>query len=147
MKNHDCRNGFIEVVAADGRRLMRRCLVCAEERFLRAVGRVGVSWESWQEVEDLAAHVKVLKSWLGEPWSVFLHAAGDRSNFGSGKTHALTATAVEWIRRGREIEFRYVPDLVDLHRRAISDADLRAPALGDFNGLLILDDLRSEERR
>ena len=86
MKSHDCKNGFIYVKSDDGRTAMRRCLVCAEERFTRAIGRDGTSWETWQHVEELATQVNVLKNWQGGQWSVCLHAADGKSNFGSGKT-------------------------------------------------------------
>lgn len=146
MKKHDCLNGYVFIEDANGKKYMRRCLICAEERFTREVGRVGCSWETWQEVEELASQVQVLRAWQGQRWSVCLHAASGESNFGTGKTHAGVATGVEWIRRGREVKYRYVPDLVDLHRRALFDNDLRVPALGDFPGLLILDDLGAEAR-
>lgn len=146
MKDHDCLNGYIYVGHADGKKFMRRCLICSERKFTRDVGREGCSWATWQHVEELASHVSVLQAWQGKQWSVCLHAAAGQSNFGTGKTHALTATGVEWIRRSREVTYKYVPDLVDLNRRALFDSDIRPPALGEFAGLVILDDLGAEAR-
>lgn len=129
------------------------CPVCQEKRTKRIIDMPGeCSWETWQDVPDLKYEVERLKKWKGgaEDWCFVLCAPGKKTcpegNRGSGKTHALSATALEWVKRGIEILYHMVPYyLADLEEWYLDRSQKHPGNLETFKGLLILDDLGMED--
>lgn len=145
MTDHGCSDGWLFEPGVDGLSRARRCPTCAVRAFLKHMGRSDCSWKHWEPVSALVHQVRMLRGWRGRsPWSVLLHAEKGESNYGAGKTHAVIATAIEWIERGREVRYWFLPDLVDRCRRAISDHSLDLASFGEFKHLVVLDDLGAE---
>lgn len=146
MSEHGCMSGWIYDKDPQGKEIMRRCKQCALERLAAQSGRENYTWSTWNDVRELSDQVPILRAWKFTAWSAFLHADRGRSNFGAGKTHALLAVATDWINSGKDVWYWYHPDLVDLHRQAISDHTTTLPNLGEYQNLLVLDDLGAEGR-
>jgi hypothetical protein len=147
MNDHECSNGWLFESSADGHQRARRCPKCASRAFLQRIGREDCTWKTWEDMPALADQVALLREWKGKfPWSVLLHAEKGEANFGAGKTHAVIATAVEWIERGRDVQYWFVPDLVDQCRHAIADNSMNLSTFGEYKHLVVFDDLGAEAR-
>jgi DNA replication protein DnaC len=75
---------------------------------------------------------------------VCLHAGHGATNLGSGKTHALIATAREWIERGTDPRYYLVAEIVNRHRLSFGDESVNPPDVGGREDLVLLDDLGAE---
>jgi len=137
--------GFYPVTDTQGREVWRRCVSCTLARFVGRLGRAGEhSWDNWQSRPELVAQVQDLCAWRRTPWAVCLHAGCGATNLGAGKTHALIATAREWIIRGAGPKYHVVADIVDRNRRAIGDESVSVPDVESWDDLVLLDDLGAE---
>jgi hypothetical protein len=140
------RSGWYPATDDQGREVVRPCPGCQSLRLVGQFGTEVCSWLNWEYRREIASPVDQLRAWRGgQEWACLLHAGDLRKhplgNRGSGKSHAMQATAHEWAERGRTVRYIAVPDLIQQHREAIGDGSMSAPALADFDGLLLLDDL------
>lgn len=146
MTDHGCMSGWLYEKDAQGRETVRRCKQCLLDRLAAQSGRENCTWATWQEIPELREQTPMLRTWRFSEWSAFLHAERGKTNYGAGKTHALLAFATAWIESGKEVSYWYHPDLVEKHRQAISDHALTLPNLGEYQHLLVLDDVGAEGR-
>ncbi len=142
--------GWYPATDEQGRECVRPCPGCQSRRLVTQFGEDVCTWDSWVARPELEAAVAQLRAWRGgHEWACLLHAAEGKDstrpegqkNRGSGKSHAMQATAHEWAQRGQTVRYVAVPDLLEQHREAIGDESIRVPALAEFPGLLLLDDL------
>jgi hypothetical protein len=129
-----------------GREIVKPCPGCQSRRLVGQFGTEVCTWSNWEYRRELESVVEQLRGWRGgEEWACLLHAGELRryplGNRGSGKSHAMQATAHEWAQRGRTVRYTAVPDLIEQHREAIGDDSVGVPAVAEFDGLLLLDDL------
>lgn len=110
----------------------------------------GSTWETWIHQEALRGPVSALIQWTGDPWAITLSAAGGR-NIGSGKTHALCATATAWRAAGRVTYYAAARTLVEREERIAARVEdpeaFGFRAAMSFPGLLCLDDVGVERGR
>lgn len=146
MSDHGCYGGLIYEFDDRGPRLVGRCETCALRKLAAQTGRDDCTWESWSDVPELREAAQSLRDWKGATWSALLHAAPGRANFGSGKSHAVDATARQWIKNGGDAQYLVAGEFVALHRKATFHSTIPNPKHGEYRGLLVLDDLGSESR-
>jgi DNA replication protein DnaC len=109
---------------------------------VRQFGDQVQTWETWAPRAELEEQVKALRAWRGtEYWATLLWGG-----VGTGKTHALQATGHEWLGRGFDVRYTVVPEYFDRLRRSFNDDTMRVPELGEFEGLLLLDELGSDKQ-
>lgn len=148
---HECVHGWVYGVDDQGREIVRPCLRCRLERRSRNRGGITENYEaatfaSWRSVPALTKHVEAIKLWRGEPWAVAI-VPGTDSNYGSGKTHVLSATVKLWIDEGLQAYYLPVSDLVDNEGRLVGGRGgefAAAEWASEWSGLLALDDLGNE---
>lgn len=134
-----CYGGYIFVEESDGRRA-RRCRQCAVDDFFRRFGGRQMTWENWTHREEISGSVLRLQTWIprGSNMTCLLYGMSNPSHGYNGKTHALCATGIEFLRNGRDARYWNAADLVDRRYESFGES------LAEYRSIALIDDFGNE---
>ena len=119
---------------------VRACPVCAIRKFLAAFAGRMMTWQDWVERVGLVGAVSTFRDWFprAENWACLLQSPDELANASNGKTHALCAAGIEFLKAGRSCRYWNAADLVE---------NRLAPWLetvAEYPGHALIDDLGNE---
>lgn len=142
MEIHDGQPCFDGVVITENgnTRRAKPCPRCTVENFLKRFGQRRLTWEMWDDREEISGSVLRLNSWhpRGANMACLLYGTSNPDNRYNGKTHVLVAMGVEFLGRGKNVRYWNAGDFAE--RRYESFAE----SVAEFRGLALIDDLGNE---